>query len=95
MKKVSKENAKKIKTRTCEVQETMVVALPFRYDLWSSSDAVKEDDLIDVHCLIPNGAYILLKVRSKTTLFELKEVRITESENSESCTCEKQHLMRH
>jgi hypothetical protein len=56
----------------------MVVALPFRYDLWSSTEPVREEDSIDVHCLIPNGNLIVLNVRSKTTLFELKEVRITE-----------------
>jgi hypothetical protein len=65
----------------------MVVALPFRYDLWSSSEPVREEDLIDVHCLIPNGSLIPMKVLSTTTLFELKEVRITEKK-SESCTCE-------
>lgn len=57
----------------------MVVALPFRYDLWSSSEPVREEDMIDVHCLIPNGSYIILRCRSQTTLFELKEV-ITESD---------------
>lgn len=52
-----------------------MVAQTFRYDLWSSSDPVKEDDLIDVHCLIPNGNYINFKCKSKTTLAEFKEVR--------------------
>lgn len=52
----------------------MVVALPFRYDLWSSADPVREEDFIDVHCLIPNGSYISFKCTSKTTLTELKEV---------------------
>lgn len=56
----------------------MVVVLPFRYDLWSSSEPVREEDLIDVHCLIPNGSYIVLRALSNTTLFELKEVIITE-----------------
>lgn len=55
----------------------MVIALPFHYDLWYGSEPVKEEDHIDVHCLIPNGSYIVLQCRSKTTLFELKEV-ITE-----------------
>lgn len=53
----------------------MVVALPFRYDLWSSADPVREEDLIDVHCLIPNGSYINFKCTSKTSVHELKEVR--------------------
>lgn len=53
----------------------MVVAQTFRYDLWSSSDPVREEDLIDVHCLIPNGSYINFKCTSKTTLAEFKEVR--------------------
>lgn len=53
----------------------MVVALPFRYDLWSSADPVREEDLIDVHCLIPNGSYINFKCTSKTSIHELKEVR--------------------
>lgn len=50
----------------------MVIALPFRYDLWS--DPVREEDLIDVHCLIPNGNYIFFKVKSTVTLIDLKEV---------------------
>lgn len=54
--------------------QAMVVALPFRYDLWSSSEPVREEDFIDVHFLIPNGNYVNFKCRSKTTLFELKEV---------------------
>lgn len=57
----------------------MVVALPFRYDLWSSSEPAREEDLIDVHCFIPNGSYIVMRLQLKTTLFELKEV-ITEQE---------------
>lgn len=53
----------------------MVVALPFSYDLWSSSDPVREEDLIDVHCFIPNGNYIQFKLQISTTLQEMKEVR--------------------
>lgn len=63
---------------------TMVVALPFLYDLWSSADPVKEEDFIDVHCLIPNGSYISFKCTSKTTCTELKEVQRGE-------ICEKQN----
>lgn len=70
----------------------MVVANgPFCYDLWSSSEPVREEDLIEVHCLIPNGSYIVLKVRSKTSLFELKEVKLTEKK-SESCICVKNNI---
>lgn len=52
----------------------MVVALPFRYDLWSSSDPVREEDVIDVHCLIPNGNYVNFSLKKINTLRELKEV---------------------
>lgn len=50
--------------------------MPFRYDLWggSGTDPVKEEDDIEVHCLIPNGCYITFKCASQTTLVELKEV---------------------
>lgn len=53
----------------------MVVALPFRYDLWSNSDSVREEDSIDVHCLLPNGNYINFKCKTSTTLEDMKEVR--------------------
>lgn len=62
----------------------MVVALPFRYDLWSNSDSVREEESIEVHCLLPNGNYINFKCKTATTLEDMKEV-------SESCTCEKQN----
>lgn len=51
-----------------------MVAQNFRYDLWSQTDPIREDELIEVHCFIPNGNYIVFKCPSKTTLFELKEV---------------------
>jgi hypothetical protein len=41
---------------------------------------VREEDFIDVHCLIPNGSLIPMKVISTTTLFELKEVSGGEKE---------------
>lgn len=46
----------------------------FRYDLWSNTEAVREDEHIEVHCFIPNGCYITFKCPAKTTLIELKEV---------------------
>lgn len=54
----------------------MVVAIPFRYDLWSTSDPVKEQDPIDVHCFFPNGIYINFKVKQNITIIEFKEVGI-------------------
>lgn len=45
----------------------------FRYDQWVEN-IVKEEDLIECHCFLPNGSYINFKCASKTTLEELKEV---------------------
>lgn len=54
----------------------MVVAVEFRYDLWSGVDSVRDEDLIDVHCLIPNGSYIHFKCTPQISVHELKEVRL-------------------
>lgn len=68
------------KNKHCEVRvvlaRAMVVAIPFRYDLWSTSDPVKEQDPIDVHCFFPNGIYINFKVKQNITIIEFKEVGI-------------------
>lgn len=54
----------------------MVKVNSFRYDQWVV-DPVREEDLIECHCFLPNGNYINFKCFSKTTLFELKEVTKT------------------
>lgn len=45
----------------------------FKHDLWTSD---REDDNIDVHCLMPNGNYISFKCPATLSLFEMKEVCI-------------------
>lgn len=52
----------------------MVVEVLFRHDLWATTDLREDDNIIDVHCLVPNGLYINFKVSSLLTLSELKEV---------------------
>lgn len=55
--------------------DKMVIATPFRYDLWTGVDS-KEDETIDVHCLVPNGLYVNFRVSSQLTLSDLKEVNM-------------------
>lgn len=51
----------------------MVAKSIFKYDLWNNSEA-KEEDLLAIHCFMPNGNYIFFKCQGTTTIFELKEV---------------------
>lgn len=47
---------------------------PFKYDLWHS-EPVRENDIIMVHCFMPNGTCILFNCPTTTTLIEMKEVK--------------------
>lgn len=51
---------------------------PFKYDLWTSSDPIRDDygDELTVHCFMPNGNYILFNCPTTLSLFEMKEVSI-------------------
>lgn len=60
------------KVKNLKIAIKMVAKSIFRYDLWNTE--AREEDLLAIHCFMPNGNYICFKCPGTTTIFELKEV---------------------
>lgn len=55
-----------------------MVAANFRYDHWAKDTIKEEEEIIEAHCFIPNGNYIILHISQYITFSELKEVSLNE-----------------